>query len=206
VTASPTTTPAARSRTSASCRSATFHQSLLMSALVIRRPVGGFPNPDSCLTLSTHSHRAGGFTFDPGPIRGLSTHQIFEEKLCLAVPSDHSFAALPSIRAEQPAGEPLIATPQTWPRPYATPTCASSAPAASRQPLGWKRNFSRRSSALSRKTKGRARADIDEQARLARCGVLSPWRPRRRLPMSLRGATAISTRRRVHSRRRVQNP
>jgi DNA-binding transcriptional LysR family regulator len=115
-----------------------------MSALVIRRPVGGFPNPDSCLTLSTHSHRAGAFTFDLGPIRGLSTHQIFEEKLCLAVPSDHSFAALPSIRAEQPAGEPLIATPQTWPRPYATPTCASSAPAASRQPLGWKRNFSRR--------------------------------------------------------------
>ena len=50
-------------------------------------------------------------TFDPGAIRGLSTHQIFEEKLCLAVPSGHFFAALPSIRAEQLAGEPLIATP-----------------------------------------------------------------------------------------------
>ena len=50
-------------------------------------------------------------TFDPGPIRGLSTHQIFEEKLCLAVPSGHSFTGLPSIRAEQLAGEPLIATP-----------------------------------------------------------------------------------------------
>jgi DNA-binding transcriptional LysR family regulator len=50
-------------------------------------------------------------TFDPGPIRGLSTHRIFEEKLCLAVPSGHAFAALASIRAEQLAGEALIATP-----------------------------------------------------------------------------------------------
>jgi DNA-binding transcriptional LysR family regulator len=49
--------------------------------------------------------------FDSPSIRGLSTHQIFEEKLCLAVPSGHFFAALPSIRAEQLAGEPLIATP-----------------------------------------------------------------------------------------------
>ena len=49
--------------------------------------------------------------FDSPSIRGLSTHQIFEEKLCLAVPSGHFFAALPSICAEQLAGEPLIATP-----------------------------------------------------------------------------------------------
>src|ERR1700722_20807260 len=63
------------------------------------------------MTLSTHSHRAGAFMFDSPSIRGLSTHQIFEEKLCLAVPSGHFFAALPSIRAEQLAGEPLIATP-----------------------------------------------------------------------------------------------
>ena len=49
--------------------------------------------------------------FDSPSIRGLSTHQIFEEKLCLALPSGHFFAALPSIRAEQLAGEPLIAAP-----------------------------------------------------------------------------------------------
>ena len=50
-------------------------------------------------------------TFDPGATRGLSTHQIFEEKLCLAVPSVHRLAASRTIRAEQLAGEPLIATP-----------------------------------------------------------------------------------------------
>jgi DNA-binding transcriptional LysR family regulator len=50
-------------------------------------------------------------TFDPGAIRGLSTHQIFEEKLCLAVPRGHRFAGLPSIRAEELTGEPLIGTP-----------------------------------------------------------------------------------------------
>jgi DNA-binding transcriptional LysR family regulator len=50
-------------------------------------------------------------TFDPGPIRGLSTHQIFEETLCLAVPAGHRLAASPTIRAEELAGEPLIATP-----------------------------------------------------------------------------------------------
>ena len=56
-------------------------------------------------------------TFDPGAIRGLSTHQIFEEKLCLAVPSAHRLAGSPTIRAEQLAGEPLIAAP-----PDAAPT------------------------------------------------------------------------------------
>ena len=71
--------------------------------IVIRRPVGGLSEP-RFLRDSVHA-------FDPAPIRGLSTHQIFEEKLCLAVPSGHFFAALPSIRAEQLAGEPLIATP-----------------------------------------------------------------------------------------------
>ena len=50
-------------------------------------------------------------TFDPGAIRGLSTHQIFEEKLCLAVPSTHRFATALAIRADQLAGEPLIAAP-----------------------------------------------------------------------------------------------
>ncbi|WP_281407761.1 LysR family transcriptional regulator [Mesorhizobium sp. CU3] len=50
-------------------------------------------------------------TFDPGAIRGLSTDRIHEEQLCLVAHSSHRLAALPIVRAEQLAGEPLIATP-----------------------------------------------------------------------------------------------
>jgi DNA-binding transcriptional LysR family regulator len=138
-------------------------------------------------------------TFDSGPIRGLSMHQIFEEKLCLAVPSGHSFAALPSIRAEQLAGEPLIATP-----PDVAPTLRYAilrffhsggiAPT-----IRLEAQLQQTIVSLVAEKLGVALVPTS-MSRLGLPDVCScPWRPRRRSPMSLRGATAISTRRCAHS-------
>jgi DNA-binding transcriptional LysR family regulator len=49
--------------------------------------------------------------FDPGAVRGLSMHRIFEEPLCLALHPGHKLAARKTIDASQLAGEPLIAAP-----------------------------------------------------------------------------------------------
>jgi DNA-binding transcriptional LysR family regulator len=49
--------------------------------------------------------------FNPGPIRGLETHTIYRERLCLAVHSSHPLADHTVIRAKQLNGEPLIAVP-----------------------------------------------------------------------------------------------
>jgi DNA-binding transcriptional LysR family regulator len=56
-------------------------------------------------------------TFDPGPVRGLSSQRIHEEELCVAVHPTHPLAACATIEVGQLAGEPLIATP-----PEAAPT------------------------------------------------------------------------------------
>jgi hypothetical protein len=82
-----------------------------MSALVIRRPVGGLSEP-RLLPDSVHAQPPSGrFHVRSGPHTGAFDNQIFEEKLCLARLPAISFAALPSIRGEQLAGEPLIAAP-----------------------------------------------------------------------------------------------
>jgi DNA-binding transcriptional LysR family regulator len=49
--------------------------------------------------------------FNPGPIRGLDTHIIHRERLCLALHPDHPLAGHEVVRARQLKGEPLIATP-----------------------------------------------------------------------------------------------
>jgi DNA-binding transcriptional LysR family regulator len=111
----------------------------------------------------------------PLPIWGLSTHQIFEEKPCLAVPPGHSFAALPSIRAEQLAGEPLIATP-----PDVAPTLRDAILRFFRSggvtpTIRLEAQLQQTIVSLVAAKLGVALApDIDEQARIGRCGVLSP--------------------------------
>ncbi|HTW27110.1 MAG TPA: LysR substrate-binding domain-containing protein [Acetobacteraceae bacterium] len=52
-----------------------------------------------------------GIIFNPGPVRGLATHVIHREALCLATHPDHRLAARERVSADQLAGEPLIAAP-----------------------------------------------------------------------------------------------
>lgn len=53
-----------------------------------------------------------GIIFDPGPIPGLSTHRVHEERLCLALPAGHRLTMQGKVSAAMLAGEPLIAAPQ----------------------------------------------------------------------------------------------
>lgn len=50
-------------------------------------------------------------SFSPGVVRGLASHPVFRENLCLAVHHEHPFAALDHIDGALLLGQALIATP-----------------------------------------------------------------------------------------------
>lgn len=52
-----------------------------------------------------------GILFDPGPMRGLATHCIHEERLCVALHPGHRLAARETVEARDLDGEGLIAAP-----------------------------------------------------------------------------------------------
>lgn len=52
-----------------------------------------------------------GILFDPGPVRGLATHRIHRERLCLALHPGHRLAGQAVVGAAQLAGEPMIVAP-----------------------------------------------------------------------------------------------
>ncbi|HWU03591.1 MAG TPA: LysR substrate-binding domain-containing protein [Novosphingobium sp.] len=62
-----------------------------------------------------------GITFETAPVRGMNTHVIHREALCLVAPAGHRLATLPDIGAEDLAGQPFIASPAE-----ATPTLRES--------------------------------------------------------------------------------
>lgn len=53
-----------------------------------------------------------GIMFYPGPIRGLDTHIVYSERLCLAVHSSHALASREAVGAADLDGLPLIVTPK----------------------------------------------------------------------------------------------
>lgn len=55
-------------------------------------------------------HFDAGILFSPGPVRGLEIRPIYQERLCLAVHSDHRLAGRASAAPNDIKDEPLIAT------------------------------------------------------------------------------------------------